>query len=80
MKRNKKQIKEDLLDGLLEIVLSLVFCAIGALIISLFGIVPDFSKIDPDLLIVLGAVVFLVVFGIVCALLQLKKKKKKKKD
>ena len=80
MKRTKKQIKEDLLDGLLEIVLSLVFCAIGALIISLLGIDLDASSIDLDLLIFIGIVAFLAVFGIVCALLQLKKKKKKKKD
>ncbi len=77
MKRNKKQIKEDLLDGLLEIVLSVAFCAIGALIIGLFGIDLDLSGIDPDLLILIGIVAFLAVFGIVCVVIHLIRKKKK---
>lgn len=76
MKRNKKQIKEDLLDGLLEIVLSLVFCAIGALIISLLGIDLDASSIDLDLLILIGIVAFLAVFGITFVAIHLIKKKK----
>ena len=76
MKRNKKQIKEDLLDGLLEIVLSLVFCAIGALIISLLGIDLYASSIDLDLLILIGVVAFLAVFGIVFAAIHFIRKKK----
>ena len=77
MKRTKKQIKEELLDGILEIVLSLVFCAIGALIIGLFGIDLDLSGIDLDLLILIGVGAFLAVFGIVCVVIHLIRKKKK---
>ena len=77
MKRTKKQIKEDLLDGLLEIVLSLAFCAIGALIISLLGIDLDLSGIDLDLLILIGVGAFLAVFGIMFVVIHLIKKKKK---
>ncbi|MBR3878818.1 MAG: hypothetical protein IKJ24_01720 [Clostridia bacterium] len=77
MKRTKKQIKEELLEGLLEIVLSLAFCAIGALIISLIGIDLDASSIDLDLLILIGIVAFLAVFGITFAVIHLIKKKKK---
>ena len=77
MKRNKKQIKEDLLDGLLEIILSLIFGAIGVLIISLLGIDLDASSIDLDLLILIGLVAFLAVFGITYVVIHLIKKKKK---
>lgn len=77
MKRTKKQIKGDLLEGLFEIVLSLIFCAIGAMIISLLGIEVDSPNIDLDLLILIGIVAFLAVFGITFVVIHLIKKKKK---
>ena len=70
MKFDKKKLSEELLEGLLEIILSLVFFGIGAFIVSLFGVKIDFSELDGDLIILLGILVFAVVFGGIYALVR----------
>ena len=74
MKKDKNKFKEAFFEGLLEIVLTLIFFGIGALIVSAFSIELDSPNIDFDLIILLGIIVSVVVFGLVCALVQWLKK------
>lgn len=54
MKKDKKKLKEAFFEGLLEIVLTLIFLGIGALIVSVFGVELDSPNIDFDLIVLLG--------------------------
>ena len=74
MKKDKKKIGAVLLEGLAEIVLTLICFGIGAFIVSLFGVNLDSPNIDGDLIILLGIVVPVVILGIVHALVQCFKK------
>ena len=74
MKNDKKKLKEAFFEGLLEIVLTLIFFDIGALIVSAFGVELDSTNIDFDLIVLLGIVVPIAVFGLVCTLVQWLKK------
>ena len=74
MKKDKKKLKEAFSEGLLEIVLTLIFFGIGALIVSAFGVELDSPNIDFDLIVLLGIIVPVVVLGLVCALVQWLKK------
>ena len=78
MKKDKKKIGavllEGLLEGLAEIVLTLICFGIGAFIVSLFGVSLDSPNIDGDLIILLGIVVPVVIFGAVYTLVQWFKK------
>ena len=74
MKKDKNKFKEAFFEGLLEIVLTLIFFGIGALIVSAFGIELDSPNIDFDLIILLGIIVPVVVLGLVCALVKWLKK------
>ena len=74
MKKDKQRLREALLEGLLEIVLTLIFLGIGALIIRLFGVNLGSPNMDGDLILLLGIVVFLVVMGTIVALIQWFKK------
>ena len=70
MKKDKKKLKEAFLEGLLEIVLTLIFFGIGALIVSAFGVELESPNIDFDLIVLLGIIVPVVVLGLVCAWVQ----------
>ena len=72
--KDKKKIKSALLEGLVEIVLTLVSFGIGALIVSLFGVKPDSPNVDGDSIILLGIVAICVTFAIVYAIVQWFKK------
>ena len=74
MKKDKKKIGAVLLEGLAEIVLTLICFGIGAFIVSLFGVNLDSPNIDGDLIILLGIVVPVVIFGTVHTLVQWFKK------
>ena len=74
MKKDKKKLKEAFLEGLLEIVLTLIFFGIGALAVSAIGVELDSPNIDFDLIVLLGIIVPVVVLGLVCALVQWLKK------
>ena len=60
MKIDKKKIKDAFLEGLIEIVLSLICFGIGALIISAFGV--KLNSLNFDLIILLGVIVFIFCF------------------
>jgi len=79
MKKDKKQFKKAMLEALGELVLTLVLFVIGALILGLFGVDWGLSDIDGDLIVLIGIIVPLVVFGIVSALVDWIKKKIKGK-
>ena len=68
MKKDKKKLKEELFEGLLEIVLALIFFFVGALILIAFGVELDSPHIDFDLIVLIGIIIFVVVFGLVCTL------------
>ena len=55
-------------------VLTLIFFGIGAIIFSMFGVELDSKNIDFDLIVLLGIIVPVVVFGLVYALVQWLKK------
>lgn len=80
MKKDKKRIREALLEGLVELVATLLFFGIGAFIVSLFDVSPDTLSSDSDLLVFIGIVAFFGFFAIVFALVEwLKKIKRDKK-
>ncbi len=79
MKFDKKKLSEGLLEGLLEIILSLAFFGIGAFIVSLFGVKIDSPELDGDLIILLGILVFAAVFGGIYALVRYFKKRTNKR-
>ena len=74
MNKDKKKIKSALLEGLVEIVLTLVSFGIGALIVSLFGVKPDSPNVNGDSIILLGIVAICVTFAVVYAIVQWFKK------
>ena len=74
MKKDKKKNGAVLLEGLAEIVLTLICFGIGAFIVSLFGVNLESPNIDGDLIILLGIVVLVVIFGTVHTLVQWSKK------
>ena len=79
MKRDKKRVKEGLIEALLEIVLTLVFFGIGALIVGVFGLEIDAPNIDFDLIVLIGIVALAFIFEIIFALIKLCKKMKNRK-
>ena len=74
MKKRKKNIGGALLEGLGELVLTAVCFAIGALVLSLFGVTLDAPSLDGDLVVLLGTLIFLAVFLAIYALVQWFKK------
>ena len=70
MKKDKKKLKGALFEGLLEIVFTLIFFGIGALIVSACGVELDSPNIDFDMIVLLGIIVPVVVFGLICTLVQ----------
>lgn len=70
MKPKKRKIREALVEALLEIVLTAICLALGALVLHLFGV--DFSlwETDPDTLILTGVFAFLFVLLLVCIIVQ----------
>ena len=70
MKPKKRKIREALVEALLEIVLTAICLALGALVLHLLGV--DFSMwgTDPDTLILTGVFAFLFVLLLVCIIVQ----------
>ena len=80
MKKEKRRIKEILLEGLTEIVLTLVCFGIGAFVFGLFGASLDSPNVDGDLIVLLGVFVVLAIFGVIYALVRWIKKTKINKN
>lgn len=59
MKREKGRIKVRLLEALLELVVMLVCVGLGALVILLLGFDLDLSKLDFEIVVLVGVVVFI---------------------
>lgn len=74
MKKRKVRIGEALLEILVELLMTLIFFGIGALILYLFGVNLDAPNLDGDLIVLLGIVAFAAVFGAIFALVAYIKK------
>lgn len=74
MKNDGKSIWLLLLEGLGELLLTLLCLVIGIFIVSLFGVNFESFDMDYDLIILLGFVSFFVVFGCINAFVQWLKK------
>ena len=74
MKKDKKRIAEGLLEGLAELVLTLIFFGVGAYIVSLFGVDFNSPDVDHDLLVLLGIAALAVIVVIVYVLVRWIKK------
>lgn len=74
MKNRKARFGEALLEIVVELLMTLIFFGIGALILSLFGVNWDAPDLDGDLIVLLGIVAFAVVFGAIFALVAYIKK------
>jgi hypothetical protein len=70
MKKSKKNIIWALLEGLGELVLTLLSLGIGVFIVGLFGVDFESLNINYELIILLGLAVFFVIFGITRAFVQ----------
>ena len=79
MKKDKKHIKAALLEGLIELVLTLFCFGVGVCIVGAFGLDFEWSEADVDLMVLLGVVALLVVFGMVYVAVKWFKKTKKNK-
>ena len=76
----KKSWKRKFLDAVLEIlselVIAVIFCAIGAGIMILLGKAPE--TVDSDLLVLLGALVVLAGFGVLFTVIAIVRKIKRR--
>ena len=79
MKKDKNTFKENLLEGLLELIFSLILVGIGALILRLFGVRLDSPKLDFETIALIG-ILALVFLAIIFSLVKWIKDKRKKKD
>ena len=70
MKRSKKEIGIALLEGLVEVILSLVFFGIGAFVVGLFGVKIDSLNVDGELLVLIGIAALFAIFGLVYVLVK----------
>ena len=80
MKINKEKMKQELLEGLLELVLTLACLGIGIFVVSLLGFDWKVQESEFDFLILIGCAVFLAIFAIVYFLARLVKKIIKSKN
>ena len=84
MKSKKEKFFDNLFEGTVELILSILFLAIGIviyLIIGLFFNVGEIEELDPDSFILIGIGAFFALLFIVNALKKcFKKLKAKKKD
>ena len=74
MKNRKNRIGEALLKILIELLMTFIFFGIGALILYLFGANFNSPNLDGDLIVLIGIVAFIAVFGVVYALVEYIKK------
>ena len=69
MKKGKKghigNIGRGILEGLGELVVTVLFFGIGALIASFFGVDSESATVDSELIVLLGILVFFLIFGII---------------
>ncbi|MBQ7131788.1 MAG: hypothetical protein IJO29_04370 [Oscillospiraceae bacterium] len=76
MKKNKK---EKLIEAIVELVLTLLCLGIGVFVVGMFGVDIESDNLNYDLITLLGLIIFFLIFGVICALVQWFKKKTKGK-
>ena len=78
----KKSWKRKFLDAVLEIlgelVIAVIFCAIGASIMILLGKAEMLETVDSELLVLLGALAVLAVFGVLFTVIAIVRKIKRR--
>lgn len=74
MKKPKGQWKENLIEGIVELVFCLALFGLGALVLTLFDI--DVGAVDGDAIMLIGVVVIALLGGAIWIAEILKKKKK----
>jgi len=75
-----KKLREALLEILAELVTLVLFIAIGSGILVLLGNQNVLETVDPDVLVLLGALVVLAAFGIMFAVIAAVRKKTRKTE
>lgn len=80
MEKRKRTVKEIVFEIFLELILTLVFLGIGALVLILFGADFNFLEIDPELVTLIGFGAVLVLFVLVYIIVRLVKKVKANKE
>lgn len=76
--KTTKRLKEGCGDAVAEIIISLIFLAIGAAVLALFGIGIDAEWLDGDLIILIGIGAIFIPAGIIFAIVDIARKRKKK--
>lgn len=79
MKPDKKTRREALFDCLLELVLTVIFFGIGALMIHLFGVKLDSPNLDFELIVLIGILTPVALFGVIDAAVKTIRKRIKEK-
>ena len=79
MKKDKKRIREAFVDALVELACVLLFFGIGAVVVGLFGAEPDWLGMDMEWIALIGFLVSLLLFGMICGLVKCVKKLRRKK-
>lgn len=81
MKKNfKSRLREGFGEMALEIILSLVFLAVGAGVLALFGVSGDAEWLDGDLVMLIGIGAVLLVGSAIGVIVWTVKKKNKRKN
>ena len=76
-KRFKSRFRTELGETALEIILSLIFLGIGAMVLALFGVSGDAEWLDGDLVLLIGIGAIIVPTGIIFAVIHAVRKRKK---
>ena len=79
-KRFKSRFREELGEAAVEIILSLIFLGIGAIVLSLLGVSGDAEWLDGDLVMLIGIGAVLLVGGAIGVIVWAVKKKNKEKN
>lgn len=75
MKKSKNRIGETLSEAMCELLLTLLFFGIGALVVCLFGVNGDLLAMDFEWIVLIGLAVTALIFGVICLLVRRIKKK-----
>ena len=74
------RFKEELGEAVLEIILCIVFLAIGAGVLAIFGVGADAEWLEFDTVVMIGVGVTAIAVAAVCIVVHISKKKKKNKS
>lgn len=77
--KKKSKIWNNLLEALLELILAIFCFVIGCFILKLFNV--KVSSIDADVVLLIGCIIFIAIFLLICYLInKIKESKNEKKE